>query len=70
MVNADLDLRTIINGRTRSPYFFHAFKIIIKSSDDNSLDCRESHMKKNRLFVCMSVCIKVKRTSILETHNS
>ncbi len=35
-----------------------------------SLDCREGHMKKNRLFVCMSVCIKVKRTSVLETHNS
>ena len=29
----------------------------------NSLDCKEGHMKKNRLHVCGSVCIGVKRTS-------
>ena len=31
-----------------------------------SLDCSEGHMKKK---VCLSVCIGVKRTSILETRN-
>jgi len=33
-----------------------------------SLDCREGHMKKNRLCVCLCVCIGVKRTSGSKEH--
>ncbi len=52
--------------------FYYSLHIAVKQESIelvkillNSLDCKEGHMKKNSLFVCLSVCNGVKRTSYI-----
>jgi len=43
--------------------------MLILNIDFYSLDCKEGHMKKIRLFVCLSVCLHRGQKNIdLRTH--